>query len=67
MASVTFHIAGIIPEYIRDTIDGDFSIDGVHQTKDTVPALHEWHIEKGTHNVVSQWRKRSEPEIADGV
>ena len=67
MASVTFHIAGSIPEYIRHTIDGDFSMNGVLHTKYAVPALHEWHIPKGPHNVVSQWRKGSEPEVADSV
>ena len=67
MAPVTFHIAGAIPEYIRDAIDGDFSIYGVLHAKYTVPALHEWHIAKGPHNVVSQWQKGSEPEVADSV
>ena len=42
-------------------------MNGVLHTKYTVPALHEWHIAKGSHNVVSQWRKGSKPEVADGV
>jgi len=42
-------------------------MNGVPHTKHTVPALHEWHMQKGPHNVVSQWRKGSEPKVADGV
>lgn len=42
-------------------------MNGVLHTKYAVPALHEWHIPKGPHNVVSQWRKGSEPEVANSV
>ena len=67
MPPVAFHIADTIPEYIRNTIDRDFSIDGVLHAENTVPALHKRHKAKGSHNVVSQRRKGSEPKVAQGV